>query len=700
MRHLAAAGLLINLQRRGLFEVVPDKVRNRWKEWQPRVLVISSLALQIALILSGKRRKYSGIIWFRFFVWSTYLLADWVATLALGVIANNLEETHGSTPPNQEDILMWFWAPFLLVHLGGPDTITAYSMEDNELWQRRSLELITQTLASLYIFLIVWPKITPLTALTLPMLVVGVVKFGERIGALRSASDEHFRDSLLTPPDPGPNYAKFMEDFTLKKAEGFYVKADVIIEASAPANAPADAEADDESKLIVKGYNQFQRFKRLFVDLILSFQDRDESQSFFSELKSEIAFHVIEVELGFIYDVLYTKAPVVYSKLGCFLRLFTMLLTSLVLILFPFISKGKNYKTVDLVITYLLMVGAIVLEMGGLLFLLYSDWTRYWLSKQDGKNYKFLLRFISWRKPKRRWSTSMAQYSLLNECLKEEPTGFSVIKKILTVNKAVESHMALIRNGVSPDLKDLIFKHCLEISKEIKNSEHLMKLCRSRGDYALGKSKHIELDWSTTNVEFDQSILLWHIATELCYYSDKDVINKSKECIESKHISDYMLYLLAMCPFMLPVGIGLIRFRDTCAEATEFFKNKTSVSKDMACRMLLRVNTEVLPSQVKGDRSKSVLFDACRLATSLRAMDRDSKDPTASHQQRKWEIISKVWVEILGYAAIHCRGTQHAQQLRKGGELLTHVWLLMAHLGITEQLQISQGHARAKLNVK
>ena len=44
-------------------------------------------------------------------------------------------------------------------------------------------------------------------------------------------------------------------------------------------------------------------------------------------------------------------------------------------------------------------------------------------------------------------------------------------------------------------------------------------------------------------------------------------------------------------------------------------------------------------------------------------------------------LVSNVWVEIL------C----HAQQLGRGGELLTHVWLLMAHLGITEQFQISKG---------
>jgi hypothetical protein len=96
--------------------------------------------------------------------------------------------------------------------------------------------------------------------------------------------------------------------------------------------------------------------------------------------------------------------------------------------------------------------------------------------------------------------------------------------------------------------------------------------------------------------------------------------------------------------------------------------------------MLLKVSTEFEPTKVKGDRSKSVLFDGCRLAHLLQNMEKE----------KKWEFVCNVWIEILGYAASHCRGYYHAQQLSRGGELLTHVWLLMAHLGITEQFQINR----------
>ncbi|GLT90398.1 hypothetical protein SLE2022_083320 [Rubroshorea leprosula] len=107
-----------------------------------------------------------------------------------------------------------------------------------------------------------------------------------------------------------------------------------------------------------------------------------------------------------------------------------------------------------------------------------------------------------------------------------------------------------------------------------------------------------------------------------------------------------------------------------------------------ACMMLLEVRTDVPPMKVKGDRSKSVLFDACRLASTLNA---------TPDSDLKWNLLKDMWLELLAYAACHCRGNDHARQLGKGGELLTHVWLLMAHFGLTEQFQISQGHARARL---
>ena len=194
-------------------ELFPPKLRNFWKYWELRVLVLLSLMLQIVLIIFGNRRKYTSKTWIRIVLWCAYLMADWVATVALGVISNNLGDTtesignDGSLNDNIQ--LTAFWAPFLLLHLGGPDTITAYSMEDNELWLRHLLGLGVQTGVAIYIFLTAWMG-SRLSILSLLIFFAGTIKYGERTWVLRSASNEQFRESMLTPPDTGPNYPKFM----------------------------------------------------------------------------------------------------------------------------------------------------------------------------------------------------------------------------------------------------------------------------------------------------------------------------------------------------------------------------------------------------------------------------------------------------------------------------------------------------------
>jgi hypothetical protein len=50
-------------------------------------------------------------------------------------------------------------------------------------------------------------------------------------------------------------------------------------------------------------------------------------------------------------------------------------------------------------------------------------------------------------------------------------------------------------------------------------------------------------------------------------------------------------------------------------------------------------------------------------------------------------MINEVWIEMVAYAAAHCPWKEHTQQLRRGGELLTHVSLLMLHLGLSEQYE-------------
>jgi len=79
-----------------------------------------------------------------------------------------------------------------------------------------------------------------------------------------------------------------------------------------------------------------------------------------------------------------------------------------------------------------------------------------------------------------------------------------------------------------------------------------------------------------------------------------------------------------------------------------FFKEKEegddSQSKlQEACSKLFDLDVDAL-SAVKGDRNKSLLFDACELATVI--MDLKVTN--------KWKLVAQVWVELLSYAAVNC----------------------------------------------
>ncbi|OMO98999.1 Disease resistance protein [Corchorus olitorius] len=402
-----------------------------------------------------------------------------------------------------------------------------------------------------------------------------------------------------------------------------------------------------EKDLMIKADELFQIFKRLFADLILSYQEKEKSLSLFQDIsRYEDAFDVIAIELGFMYDLLYTKAVVIYTGWGIFRRVVTSCITIAVLVVFYFDDWGK-YETIDVVITFLLLVGAILLEIYAALALLLSDWSKRWLFKNN-KSYKtILLALVScleWLELKllavinrlkllvqpicsncmaptadisrlellrlHRWSNGMAQFCLLGLFLNEKP-GNCISRKLLCWKLLQKYRFRLFERQryryvkkVDEDLKKQIFQHVINKFKEFQKQEtrkdhsSLRDLCSQRGKSVLAKFKEkispAVLEWSVTT-DFDESILIWHIATEICSYTEENADGTTKLNREmSQQISRYMLYLLAVYPYMLPTGIGLIRLRDTRAEAEKFFEERLSTSKTEKMSRINACNSRAL----------------------------------------------------------------------------------------------------------
>lgn len=668
-----------------------------WNEWEIRVLVLTSLALQVFLLFSAGIRKRNVSALLGVLLWLAYLLADSIAIYALGYLSQTHVPKGVSDPEfyNRNHRIQVFWAPFLLLHLGGQDTITAFSIEDNELWKRHLLSLLSQVALAVYVF----SKSRPGADILYPavfMFLSGILKYGERTWALKCASMDNLRSSMVTTPDPGPNYAKFMEEYRFTREAG--LQAEIVIEPERRTGVTTAAIAEETvpyARVITEALCFFVTFKRLFVNLILSFQDRTGSQATFLRLTPEQAYKIIEIELSLMYDSLHSKAAVIHTWYGRLFRCVTLISTTTACVLFNVRHKGRH-GGIDVFITNLLFGGAICLELSaiGMMLVSYSTYAAlegsicHWLSH-------LILRCLKYFRPesRARWSNSMAQHNLIRFCLQDRPTLLTKILRLLGLKGHWDSWLYIWHIDVSSELKTSVFRELKDKAVSVVDTESYRKFSNHRGQWALQcKGYYKELGWSV-EVEFDESILLWHIATDLCLYSDdsNDDAKLSQYVSISRAVSNYMLFLLVARPFMLTAGIGQIRFGDTCAEAKNFFaREMTRPDERAAARMVLEVNAEIAPRDVKGDRSKSVLFDACRLAKSLLELQ----------PGKRWRLIRVVWVEMLCYAASNCRSNFHAKQLSNGGELLTVVWFLMTHLGMGEQYRIESGHARAKLIVE
>ncbi|KAK9268064.1 hypothetical protein L1049_010503 [Liquidambar formosana] len=716
---------------------IPDSFKKLWDEWNLRGVILLSLALQTFLILFAPLRKRSSKNAIIMSIWSGYLLADWAANFAVGLISNSQGNASGS---KDTDDLLAFWAPFLLLHLGGPDTITAFALEDNELWLRHLLGLVFQVAAAAYVFFQSFPKNRLWVISTLLVFLAGIIKYAERTRALYLASLNSFRESMLKEPDPGPNYAKLMEEYNSKKEARLPTHIEMIPEPDKESKGAANIYEIKTVKLtdfevVRHAYDFFEIFKGLVVDLIFSFRERNDSREFFLKRDAEDAFRVIEVELNFIYEVLFTKVAVVHCKLGYFFRFVSFSSVVAASALF-YVQEKRGFHKFEVGITYTLLLGAIALDLIAFFMLIFSDWTVAALKKSRENSLVAIIlnNFLNISKTRlpedpmnsyttylesakrflfRRWSESVSNYNLIHYCLKERPEridsvsdccGFLKYSKYqfkkmyvkatdyLGVKGFIDEIKYVSSEPFTEKLRNFIFLELRRKAEIADDSETAKEICSARGDWVLRENGCSNLLNWIGEVTYDESILLWHIATELCY-NDEGIAVSNDNQVFCKLLSDYMLYLLVMQPTTMSAvaGIGQIRFRDTCAEATKFFsRGELDPEKEQreACENILGVNTDVKPVAVKGDRSKSVLFDACILAKELREL-----------KQKKWEIMSKVWVELLSYAASHCRANAHAQQLSKGGELITFIWLLMAHFGLGEQFQINEGHARAKLIV-
>ncbi|CAM0146836.1 unnamed protein product [Urochloa decumbens] len=544
----------------------------------------------------------------RLFIWIAYLGADMLAVYALGYLARH-EDAHP---------MSFFWAPFLLIHLGGQDTITAFAMEDNKLWLRHLLNLMVQTVLAIYVF---WKSMgrhdMQLLLSGIFVFVAGIIKYGERIWALRCGSFESLED--LSEDQYGYSLQQVIDEDT-----GY-------------------------SNTVLLGLSSMQDAHEFFVAHAEYFFGSGYFRMPHVKQGFNRALKLMEIELGVMYNDIYTKAFVLRTRSGIILRYISQMCTIVAFVVFLEGNRG-SYGSIDVAITYVLFIGGLLLEVCAVTCLMASPWTWAWLKVRKCDMlarlswFLFSSPLIGWPEERSLWSNALGQYNFsgwlegidqprfcnqqLMSIVKGAAKFFGVgTKKIFWMSKMLETEyikadtqtMECLFEGVSR----FAVKH-LHDPGEWSNIGPILK----HALYLYGN-------------DFGRTIVLMHLTTELQLkkHHCSDMEAKTEDTIVlvevCRKLSRYMMYLLVTHPSLLPLN-----------------KSAPYTLDNFYNQILHHALSMINFTQVDPHPGKETL-----------------------------EEIKEAWIRLIIYAAAKSRPEMHAAQLAKGGELLTFVWLQLGHYG-------------------
>ncbi|KAL8171231.1 hypothetical protein V2J09_023035 [Rumex salicifolius] len=307
----------------GVVRFIP-KFKVVWKEWDVRSFIVASFAFQLILILISPFRKRTSSRYVRISTWISYLLADWVAAQAVGLIARATQASDSAA----ESDLFGLWAQFLLLHLGGPDTITALALQDNELWLRTALHLGTQAYATLGI-LVRSVRQSTLWIATVLMFVAGFIKYLERV----------------------TTWASFSADGR---------------------NAKKQQPLSDVA-MIRGAFWLFKAYNSVYADLPLKHHVRRTAREYFLKRTPDEAYKIVEIQLNFTYEAMYTKMVIIHKTPWRVLRCVVLSLQVACLVIWCLWDK-RGFQGYDVRVTYALLIGAIAVDLLGFLRIQFSDW--------------------------------------------------------------------------------------------------------------------------------------------------------------------------------------------------------------------------------------------------------------------------------------------------------------------------------------
>ncbi|PVH62926.1 hypothetical protein PAHAL_3G431200 [Panicum hallii] len=664
--------------------------QNLWNDWEIQCLVLVSFSLQVFLLFSAVFRKLYRSVVLSVLLWLAYLSADTVAVYLLG----RLTLLVGDDPRHQ---IVLFWAPFLLLHLGGQETITAFSMEDCALWKRHLLNLATQVSLAIYVVCRQWRGgDKQLVAPTTLMFIAGMTSYAARIAALKRAQPTSSMSS-----SENSNFIK-------------YEMINYNHELACIISHKQERDFERVMELATNGFS-------LSLDFLMDVAKKDYltaptslTESFWGSVEiflrcrssdtDDMLFKLAEIHLSLIYDHLYTKFGGNLMAACC--RLTTFALTSIALVLFVVSTrldhKGNTYyKTADITISYILLVGAIALEISSVLLWLlssYSPWKFLGTSSVADSVLYSIIKCLSRVESRVEWSGKMQQLNMVDWCIQERQTTAGWLEWMKR-RVGIEGRACTKPVEVSADLKNLVLHKMLQTLDAISSRRSELDLTKFHGQWAqlwvyphlfsqsrlpkvvqlvnnlievLGRTKKKKESSEAPqrapevsmfqDLGFVESVFLWHIAdtdTTTTTASSSSSSSKDYKLKSSiRELSNYVMYLLVKCKAMVTVY---------------------DIDSLNGIRRTLLNNLDIIIYQKVDGRPIQNIHDV--VFSEANKISREFL--RIGEEVGRWDMIAMVWVEMLCYIAFNCDAAFHTKQLCAGGEFVTHVKMLLVILNFS-----------------
>ncbi|GKV49788.1 hypothetical protein SLEP1_g56518 [Rubroshorea leprosula] len=401
------------------------------------------------------------------------------------------------------------------------------------------------------------------------------------------------------------------------------------------------------------------------------------------------ALQIIEIELSLLYELLHTKLPVIASTSGFIFRMANFICILVALLSFSLVKKHYQLGLVDVLLTYGLLIGTLALDfLSIILFIKCSDWfaaTR--LQDQHDLPNAFINR--------RRWCKKVSQLNFLTYHVKDYPVWLKKLDEhcMWSLLEYINIHF---RFPYYQNFRDPLWQFIwTELSEKYdwhkKNKQETWLserelICHFKkviNDEERAKCLIKRFIYEFDN--FSQTLLVWHIGTELCFQDNNDQwrheSGKSDYRSICKLLSDYMFYLaVGVQPSMIASVLDDWKkeFGSICEQTRRLVLWSFFLNEKTACKMIFFG----LKNEIK---ENPLLSKAVDLACSLK-----NENEKQGGYDYSWELMSKVWVHLMFFAAVSCSSYVHAQQPSQGGELLTFVWLSLNHLGLGMKYKTSK----------